>query len=330
MDILYDTICLSGGGIKGFSFLGVLEYFETNCNLDMNNITHWIGTSIGAITSFLLSIGYSVNEIKTFILDFNFLKLEPIVSIDLLLNECGIDNGEKMMVIFVFFLKHKLNVTDITFIELYKLTCKKLSIIGTNYSTSKEEIFNYILTPNMSVLTAVRISISIPLIFTPVLYNSSYYIDGCFINGFPITHCNKVTTLGIYIKNCDINNNKLELVEYLKNCLSILSNTIFEKDIALEANNIIVITNNKPMLVNFNMTYQEKVDILNLGYEYAAIFVEKQTINICNKVLTQIIDNIVENNDIQYNKNIENDIQYSKNIEFDENTNNIVITLNCV
>jgi NTE family protein len=38
----------------------------------------------------------------------------------------------------------------------------------------------------MSVRLAIRISISVPIVFTPVLYNNNYYVDGGVINNFPM------------------------------------------------------------------------------------------------------------------------------------------------
>ena len=55
----------------------------------------------------------------------------------------------------------------------------------------------------MSIVTAVRISIGHPIIFSPILYNSNYYIDGGIKNYFPYNYCNPKTTLGINIKIID-------------------------------------------------------------------------------------------------------------------------------
>ena len=82
------------------------------------------------------------------------------------------------MYIIINFLKLKLNVNDITFIELYNITKKNLSMIGTNYTKGTEVCFNHINYPTLSVIKAIRISISVPLLFTPVLYNNDYYVDG--------------------------------------------------------------------------------------------------------------------------------------------------------
>jgi predicted acylesterase/phospholipase RssA len=53
----YDTVCLSGGGIFGFTFIGAIYELINNNLLDINNITTWIGTSAGAIISFIFALG---------------------------------------------------------------------------------------------------------------------------------------------------------------------------------------------------------------------------------------------------------------------------------
>jgi len=83
---VYDTICLSGGGIKGFAFIGVLENLQIKSIIDINKISYFVGTSIGSMMCYLLVLGYSVSEIREFIMDFNFQLLQSEVDIDNLLN----------------------------------------------------------------------------------------------------------------------------------------------------------------------------------------------------------------------------------------------------
>ena len=100
---MIDTICLSGGGIKGFSFIGVLEYLEQKKIINFSLIKNYVGTSIGAIISFLLSLKYSVFELKEFILNFNFSVLINNINIDNFFCNYGIDDGNKIMYIILFF-----------------------------------------------------------------------------------------------------------------------------------------------------------------------------------------------------------------------------------
>lgn len=270
----FDTICMSGGGVKGFSFLGALDYLEFNSYIDTSKISNWVGTSAGSILSFLFTLGYTVHEIGDFVLDFNFSKIQPEPSIDSLLSEFGMDDGSKIMLILIGFLKEKYDIKDVTFEKLFELTNKKLTIIGTNFSKGNEIVFNHENTPSMSVLTAIRISSSVPFVFIPVLYDSDYWIDGSFVNNFPIKYCNPKTTLGIYIKNCR-NNDLTNIFSLINGCIAILVDTISKKDWSDVYPYIIEINNFMLEFTNFNLEREKKLKIINLGQTYAKKYLEE-------------------------------------------------------
>ena len=290
----YNTLCLSGGGIMGLAHIGCLEYLEINKIINLKNINTYIGTSAGSIICFFISIGYSIQEIKKFIYEFNFEILVPDINIDDLFNNYGIDDGNKIKYIFIMFLKNKFNLSDINFIDLYKLTNNKLSIIGTNYTLKKEELFNYIKTPEMSVIAALRISMSVPLLFTPYIYNNMYYIDGALFNNFPIKYCNIETTLGININIIELNKtNKLNnLFEYILACSKLLLNNFLIYNNNLSHNIIIINCNNTVNMSDFNIINLEKNNIINNGFEAGLDYINNLKNNICLSIINDIIESI--------------------------------------
>ena len=68
----YNTLVLSGGGIKGLLILGALQYLYETGKLQKKNIRKYIGTSIGAIINVLLIIGYEPKEIVAHIVKSRF------------------------------------------------------------------------------------------------------------------------------------------------------------------------------------------------------------------------------------------------------------------
>lgn len=298
----YDTICMSGGGLIGFAFIGALDYLN-NSNY-INSIKNYVGTSIGSVLSLLLVCGYSPLELGDFIIDFDFTKINHDISIENIITNYGISNGERLEFIINSFIKNKFNVDNITFKQLFELTNKNLIIIGTNFSKSREEVFSHNKTPDMSVITAIRISISIPVFFTPVLYNNDYYVDGCITNNFPIKYCNKDTTIGLYIR-INNNNNVTNIINIIIGCLNIITDTINFKDIIC-SENIIQIdydTNQKDKeFINFDFTIDYKLKLINLGQVFAKKFVENQSTNFCKNILDDIINKIIQ---IEYNLKLE-------------------------
>lgn len=286
----FDTICLSGGGIKGFSFIGALDYLQSIDYINLAKIKNWVGTSAGAMLCTLFSVGYSVTEIKDFILYFNFRKLSQDIDIDNLLDNMGLDSGDKLTYIMSTLIRNKTMNPNITFIEHHKLTKSCLTIIGTNFSKGEEAVFNYVKTPNMPVITAIRISSSVPILFTPVLYESDYYVDGALVNNFPINYCNQKTTLGIYVKN-STNNKATDVISIIKGCLAIVSDTISNKDNKLNSMNIIQIDNNIHEFTNFDMDLEKKQNIINLGYTTAQNYTKNIPEKICSSIVSECIDN---------------------------------------
>jgi len=297
-----DTLCFSAGGIQGISFIGALLYLEKNNYLNFNNINNFVGTSCGAILAFMLSINYKINELYTILID-NIKYIEPECNIDNFFINYGIDNGDNFYKILSIILEKKLYKQDITFIELYKLTNKKLIIIGTNFTLSKEQIFSYEKTPNISVITAIRISISIPLIFTPILLNKNYYVDGALVNKFPINLCNSLTTIGFKISD----SKKLKL----NSLQDMIYGTIYimSQQQLININNynyveIKILDNN---ICNFNVNKKYINNLIKNGKIYAKkylINIYKKKIlklkheikdNSDKKIIKQVLDNIINN-----------------------------------
>jgi NTE family protein len=294
--MVIDTLCLSGGGINGLSFIGALKYLE-KCNfINFNNINHYIGTSIGSIFCLFLVLGYNLNEIKDFIIlfDSNPLNSNNNNNLDNILINYGINNGDTFIIIFINLIKSKINLENINFIDLYKITNKKLSIIGTNFTKSCEECFNYETTPLMSVIIALRISISIPIFFAPVYYNNNYYIDGGIYNNFGLNYSNINNTLGIYIK---LNTNNLtinSIVDIFIGTLNIIFNSISDKNIN-NLSNIIQIINEPINYISYSLTIEEKYKLILLGVKFSKIFLKKIYINNIKKIIFNIINKIITN-----------------------------------
>jgi predicted acylesterase/phospholipase RssA len=292
-----DTICMSGGGLKGFSFVGALDYLNNTNYLDIKKIIKFVGTSAGSILALMLTIGYTPVELGDFVIDFDFKKMDPDILVENVFLKFGISNGERFEFILKSFLKRKLGVDDINFKNLYQVTKKTLVIIGTNFTKCCEEVFSWENTPSMSVITAVRISCSIPVFFTPVLYKGCYYVDGGVKNNFPINYCNKKTTLGLYIKNNNLIDSIDSIATIVTGCLGIVTDTITFKDTDFHEN-VIQIDNYANEAIKFDLTIENKLKIINLGQTYAKKFVEEYPKKICTGILNEIINNI----EIEINK----------------------------
>ena len=253
----FNTISLSGGGIKGIVFLGALKYLDEN-NL-LNNINTYCGVSVGSIICFLLIIGYKYNDLYKFMLNLDIKKFINI-DINLLLEKYGLNDGKDIINILKIFMKKKNIKENITFKELYELTNKELIISVSNINDKKVEYFNYKNYPNFEVLLSLRMSFSIPLIFSPVIYNNKYYIDGSCLDDLICNKENNDDCLYLYINNDNEINN---ITSYFSNIINTL---IYKKNIN-ECKNLIIFNISNIDTFNFNISKEKIEELFNLGYQ---------------------------------------------------------------
>lgn len=181
----YTRLVLSGGGPRGLAILGALHYIHEKGGLD--NIQEYWGTSIGSLISVLLLIGYTPLEaFQQFFMLQNFTDPSTL-DIQTILNDsafCPIEVfGNKVR----YFVEQKLGAgADPTFYELHQRFGKKIHILGTNIDDMVGECFNVDTQPMMKVIEAIEISCDLPYIFTKKVYQGKTYVDGGFINNYPV------------------------------------------------------------------------------------------------------------------------------------------------
>lgn len=195
-----DTLVLSGGSLKGMAQLGALHKMDEMGILD--NITTFAGSSIGSVVATMTAIGFKPNDMFTF---FTKVDIRKTLKADYknLINNLGLDDGKRFVLVIRKFFKAANMDPDITFSEMYKITRKHVIITGVCVDEKKVYYFDHLTEPNMKVINALRISISIPIIFTPRKHKSKVFIDGGFIDNYPIHmfrhKLNKV--IGVYVSD---------------------------------------------------------------------------------------------------------------------------------
>jgi predicted acylesterase/phospholipase RssA len=282
-----DTLCISSGGVNGFSYLGALSHLISVKYIDLDKIKTYVGSSIGALFSALIVLGYSIDELIEFTLNFNFTVLESDINYDNIFINHGICNNDKIKLMIEHFIKKKNYDINITFIELYNQTNKKLIITGTNITDAKIEYFDYINTPTMSILDAVQISSCLPIIFSPIYYNNKYYVDGGVASNMPINICNRFTTLGITAK---YNLNIESIVSVLFVCINIA----LESQINISNYNLIIIETVSSSL-NLQLDKEGKTKLIENGINAAKQYIINDSPLCINHKYTQTDNTQTEN-----------------------------------
>ena len=197
-------VVLSGGGAKGAAHIGVLKYIE-EIGLPIDYV---VGTSMGSIIGGLYAMGYSPDELAQLIADMNWSqyvgnsidrsamseevrKRNSTMLINIPFSFNGILNKKEANDAVSFLPSAYVNNTSL--INLFNDLCvgyqkdmdfNELPIpfacVATDIKTGKEVDIRY-----GSVPTAMRASMAIPGVFSPVSMDGHLLVDGGLVNNFP-------------------------------------------------------------------------------------------------------------------------------------------------
>ena len=124
--------------------------------------------------------------------------------------------------------------------------------------------------PNMSVYLAIRMAISIPILFTPILFENQYYIDGGCIDNYPIgLFKDKLDdVIGLYVET---NNRTIENIntieDYIYQLLQCISKGLSNNILNGYEKSTISISIDWIPLIDINMDIDDKIKLFSRGYE---------------------------------------------------------------
>jgi len=193
-------LVLSGGGAKGFAFIGLLKVLQ-EVNLHVDYIG---GTSIGSIIGALYAVGYAPDTIAKIIreqnwealltdkIDRKYINFEDkiyaenkVISLPLKKKSVGLKvalyGGQEVSMMLNHILSGFYNVTDFS-----KLPTPFLCV-GTDLLTG-----HAIALTSGYLPLAVRASMSIPGFFSPTYYDGHYLVDGGVVDNFPVMDVKKM------------------------------------------------------------------------------------------------------------------------------------------
>ena len=146
-------LVLSGGGVKGISLLGALQVLE---DLDLlKYIEIYSGSSIGAVTCALIVIGYTPAELYEFVMLFDVTKMVSIKPSNMLCS-FGLDDGSNSIKVLNKMFESKKIDPNITFLELYRKTGKKLIVCTSCVNDKKTHYLSHETYPDLQVILGLR------------------------------------------------------------------------------------------------------------------------------------------------------------------------------
>lgn len=187
---LPKALVLSGGGVKGLAYIGVLKKMEETGLLGEINL--FCGCSIGAFACLLIILGFKSKTLEEVLTFYNMEKLST-PRLSNIINKMCLDDGKEMSSFIKSFIKNSGHDENITLKELYVKTGKILAVSATEIMKKKNRMISFIDFPDLKVELAVRISMNIPLVFQNIEYMGSLYCDGYISCNFPCEYIDFVS-----------------------------------------------------------------------------------------------------------------------------------------
>jgi len=157
-------LALGSGSARGWAHIGVIESL-TEAGIKIDYIA---GTSIGALVGAVFASG-KIDKLKEIVFQLDWKQI--LSFFDIVFPKSGLIDGKKVS----DFIRKRIH--EKSFVELSIPFCA----VSTDLSTGQEVIID-----EGDVIEAVRASISVPGIFTPVKKDDMILVDGGLVNPVPV------------------------------------------------------------------------------------------------------------------------------------------------
>lgn len=158
------SLVLGSGGARGLAHIGIIHWLEEHGY----KITTIAGSSIGALIGGVYSAG-KLDDYEKWVRALQ--KKDVIKLLDFAFSRSGLFSGDKIMQTLKELIGD-INIEDLPI---------KFTAVASDLDTEKEVWFD-----DGPLFDAIRASISIPTIFTPVRHNGHMLIDGAVLNPIPV------------------------------------------------------------------------------------------------------------------------------------------------
>ena len=288
-----NTLVISGGGMKGYLFLGAVKLlFELDI---IKKIKYFYGTSIGGFVILFIILGWNIDETLKFSIKFP-IDLMIEFDIDSFIENYGLIPKINFETFIKKIITYKGFNENITFSELYSITSKELNFISYSLKTNEALVANHINTPNLMIWEGLYMTASLPILIPPYIHDNNIFIDGGIIDNFPIDRVkieNRSKIFGICASpytpkwsNFEKNIMNKKIINYSLELIKIF----FTRAKEYSTNNYIKLDNNNMNEFDFIMNSSSKEKLINYGYE--------QSLEQINSIIENIFKEQIKSNNI--------------------------------
>lgn len=294
-----NKLAFSGGAIKGIAYIGVFKKIEemiykrrveeakidfdaSKCDIPLFNIKTICAVSVGSIFSLIYLLNYTYTEMLEEVLNKKFDHLKDVRIMNFV-SKYGLDSGVNLISwIQSLMIKKGIN-QSITLKELYDLNSIDFQIMATNLNKYCYKKFNYLETPDVKVLDAIRMSISVPFLFTINEFEGDIHVDGGLIDNYPIKVFDGDLTnfLGFKLINHgemdthDVDERIDDIESYIYHILScymVQKEKHTTRTEVFKNCTVYIHTEDITQSVNFSLTASEKHKLIEIGYKSVSDF----------------------------------------------------------
>jgi len=293
-----NSLVISGGGTRGYLFLGAIKLLFEHKLLD--KIKYYYATSAGALIILCLNLGWNIEEMLKFGSGFPLGCIMEF-DIDSFMENYGLVSKINAETLYKKMIKYKNYNENITFKQLYDITGKELNFITYSLKTNSTVAINYLTFPDLPIWEGLYMSSSLPVLMSPHIsdIHNDIFIDGGIVENFPINRVrpeNIYKTIGIssksYTSDWDKIKNKIndkDIMNLLEYSLELIKIFFFRGN-KHHINNCIELDMdpNMPASINFdfNANSEIKQQIILYGYECT----KKQLPNIIKEIFNNQVN----------------------------------------
>jgi len=238
-------VVLSGGGIRGFAHLGLLQVMD-ECGIKPHAIS---GVSAGAIAGAFYASGHKPQQIMEILKKSSYFGWSAFS-----LRKDGFFSMKTLLSTLKVYIPH----------DSFESLSTPLFITATDFTNNRTAVFS-----KGKLFDAIIASCSVPVLFEPVKIGNSLFVDGGLLNNLPVEPLGGVcdTLVGCHVNRIGpepITKKRIGKINIIEKCFHMaIANIIYEKakkcDLFIE-----------PQLHNYGMFDMNKSDIIyEAGYREA-------------------------------------------------------------
>jgi predicted acylesterase/phospholipase RssA len=251
----------AGGGPSLLQTLGALQHIEENKFIERENIETIYGTSAGGIVGAIYCLNYDWTTIHDYITIRPWHDVFPITIQNIfnsyfkrgLFDNTNIDNCLRPL------FEAKDISMNITMSEIYEYSKIELHLFAFELNEFEIIDISYKTHPKLRLLTAIQMTCSVPVLFTPVFIEDKCYIDGGVVSNYPLKYCidtgHKNEEILGFKNTCNNNPNKITTDSSLLDYIFVFLFKMIRN---------MRIDDNQPKLINEIICFTEAYSITNI------------------------------------------------------------------